>query len=187
MPDSSSSTSPADISQWAASGRMDAKGLSKSLPHVAAALRNGQLDPDAVPDMVQQATQHHVLEELRKHIPEIALSKQKVVRLGSLDILTQGEHLLCDLIRVAVGANDDLLYTFAWYVFLGHHQCPWKNVREKTLPFMQDDDAPATVESGMETLLLVREIQQAYNQTCGKMHGEIEKLVNMPIEEHVCA
>lgn len=58
-----------DIHDWAETGRLDAKGLSKSLPGVANAIREGSMKPSEVPKMVEQANKNFIMEELMKHLP----------------------------------------------------------------------------------------------------------------------
>lgn len=71
-----------DIFQWTESGRLDAKGLSRNLPGVARAIRDGSLAPSEVPNMVQRATEEHLLAKFTECIPETM--QNRVIRLGAL-------------------------------------------------------------------------------------------------------
>lgn len=179
---SNSSSSPADVYEWQKFGRMDAKGLAQNLPDVAAGLRDGSVDPADVAAMACQATQDHLLSQLRKHLPEEIVKAGNVARLGGLETLTGAENLLCDLVRVACGADADLSFAFAWDFFGGQRKCPWANVREKII--MQ---GTTIVDCTPELYPEILDIHQAYNRACVKWRFSIEKLAKKPMEQHCWA
>lgn len=177
------SSTPAEISSFVHSGKVDAKRLARKLPDVAAAVRSGSLQPEDVPRVARQANEDHLMAELSKHLPEELLNGcgKKIHRIGGLEIMTGAEHLLCDLVRVACGSDENLSYAFA-ADFFGGKECPWKYVREKI-----HMEGTSITECTPEDCAVIFEIQQAYNRACEKWRFQIEKLVRKPMEEHCWA
>jgi hypothetical protein len=102
----------------------------------------------------------------------------KVQRLYGLEIMTGAEPGICDLIRVAVGSDEDLSHKFAWYFFDGKHTCPWKNVKD-----LFDEDGRIKPDLDPNGLFVLMHIHLSYNQTCEKLRYEIEKVSRHKLEE----
>jgi len=191
-----------NVSDWVRSGRIDAAKLSRKIPGVAEGLRDGSVQAKDVPGMVARATEEDLMKRFETEWPEnirdLLTSGQKFQRLGGLEIMTGAEELLCDLIRVAVGADEELSHRFAWEFFGGKTGCPWKNVKEAVKrcdAVCQNENVAQTVlqqsardlTQTAQDLAMFLQIQKAYNQTCENFRSEIEQLAHKPMEEHVWA
>lgn len=167
---------------WSQSGEkhVNAKGLSRTLPHVAQAIRDGSIEPKQVPKMVQQASQDHIMAALTKHLgPDFAT--MPVTRVQSLEIMTNAEPLLCDLVRVACGGDEKMSHAFA-HDFFFSQKLPekWGCVRD-TIHMVGKQITK------LDKFDLLLEVQQAYTHTCEKWKHEIERLTKKPLAEHVWA
>jgi hypothetical protein len=167
---------------WSQSGEkhVNAKGLSRALPHVAQAIRDGSIEPKQVPKMVQQASQDHIMAALTKHLgPDFAT--MPVTRVQSLEIMTNAEPLLCDLVRVACGGDEKMSHAFA-HDFFFSQKLPekWGCVRD-TIHMVGEQITK------LDKIDLLLEVQQAYDRTCEKWKHEIERLTKKPLAEHVWA
>lgn len=89
-----------NIYKWVKKGNLDAKTLSRKLPDVADAIREGKVQPDEVPKIVQEANQNYVMNELKKHLPDIG--NMPIIQINTLELAT-GESDKKDLLRWGLG------------------------------------------------------------------------------------
>ncbi|CAB9507114.1 expressed unknown protein [Seminavis robusta] len=83
--------------------KMDAWTLSKKLPAVANAIREGRMKPKELAKVVEKATAESLLAQLSKHLPDrLKGGNAPIKRVQELNIMTGGDDLLCDLCRMAL-------------------------------------------------------------------------------------
>ena len=174
---SSASNSADDIHQWLGLGCVDAKRLSRQLPDVAQAIRDGRLKANQVPKIVQQANQDSTLSELKKHLPDV--KGMPIHRMGGLETMTKAEPLLCDLVRIACSCHEEMSHAFA-HAFFHEHKDKWGNVRDTI--HLEGRQIVHVKNVG-----LILEVQCAYDQACDRFRRPVERLTRKPIEEHVWA
>ena len=128
------------ISNWIQGSRVNAKGLSKKLPGLAEGIRDGSIDSKDVPKRVQTAQKEHFLSEIQKALGKLGPDFPKnITRLDSLQIMTGGEQLLCDLCRVACGSNEKLIHPFAHDFFVSKME-KWGSVEQTVQNCMDNAD-----------------------------------------------
>lgn len=133
---------------------------------VAEAIRNGKMDPNEVPKVVTEANKDHLFSELAKALPK-ELRNAKITRLDSVQLMTGGEQILCDLSRMTCGSNTDLAIAFA-NDFFGKN---WGNVKGILDKIIQEQAANITVQDWA----LLSTVHESYNRACDKWKTVIEQ------------
>lgn len=173
-------SSSRDIHNWAETGRVDAKGHSKSTSGVADAIHEGSLKPSEVPKLMEEAT---LMEDISKDLPR-CMKDKKLMQLDC--IFPDSEPLLRDLVEVACGSNDTIRFAFAAEFFGGVAKLREEygissNIEEILIQLEKNACRSFADKERMFKLLSC--VHKWFDEICEKHKASIEKCTKRPLRE----